>query len=68
MVADLYLLRALSNVPWAIYWADVIYAADRVDTADAGFNDKFIYDEIFLDPIDRNLNSGKLTIQSMEPF
>lgn len=47
----------------AIYWAGikkVIYAADRVDAADAGFNDKFIYDEIFLDPIDRNLEFRKI--------
>ena len=42
----------------AIYWAGikkVVYAADRDDAADAGFNDKFIYDEIALDTIDRTL-------------
>ena len=42
----------------AIYWAGikkVIYAADRVDAADAGFNDKFIYEEISQEPIDRKL-------------
>jgi tRNA(Arg) A34 adenosine deaminase TadA len=47
----------------AIYWAGikkVIYAADRVDAADAGFNDKFIYDEISLDPIDRKVEFLKV--------
>ncbi|MCA1756386.1 MAG: nucleoside deaminase [Bacteroidales bacterium] len=36
----------------AIYWARpvaVVYACDRTDAADAGFDDRFIYDEISLD-------------------
>ncbi len=42
----------------AIYWAGikkVVYAAGRDDAAGAGFNDRFIYDEIALDPVDRKL-------------
>jgi tRNA(Arg) A34 adenosine deaminase TadA len=37
----------------AIYWAGikrVVYASDRTDAANAGFNDRHIYDEIMLDP------------------
>ncbi|MBI5009465.1 MAG: nucleoside deaminase [Bacteroidia bacterium] len=42
----------------AIYWAGirkVIYACDRHDAEIAGFSDKFIYDEIILDPSERQV-------------
>lgn len=42
----------------AIYWARpsrVIYAADRKDAADAGFDDDFIYLEIQKSPQDRGI-------------
>ena len=42
----------------AIYWAGIkkiIYSSDRNDAALAGFNDRFIYDEILLDPSDRKI-------------
>ncbi len=40
----------------AIYWARpdrVVYAATRVDAADAGFDDQLIYDELPLPPNER---------------
>jgi guanine deaminase len=43
----------------AIYWAGikkVIYAADRLEAAKAGFSDNFIYDEIILDHSERNIS------------
>jgi tRNA(Arg) A34 adenosine deaminase TadA len=53
----------------AIYWSGiktVVFACDRNDAEVAGFNDKFIYDEIMLDPGARKIsfrqiddNSGK---------
>jgi guanine deaminase len=42
----------------AIYWAGikkVVFASDRNDASIAGFNDKFIYDEILLIPDKRNI-------------
>jgi tRNA(Arg) A34 adenosine deaminase TadA len=42
----------------AIYWSGikrVVYASDRVDAAEAGFDDNFIYQEIMLDPADRKV-------------
>lgn len=42
----------------AIYWSGikkVIYASDRDDAEKAGFSDKFIYNEIALDPAERNI-------------
>lgn len=42
----------------AIYWAGirrVIYACDRHDAEIAGFSDKFIYDEIILEPPERQV-------------
>jgi len=42
----------------AIYWAGierVVFAASRNDASVAGFNDQFIYDEIALDPSDRQI-------------
>lgn len=47
----------------AIYWAGikkVCYASDRNDAANAGFNDKFIYDEITLDPAGRKISFVKI--------
>lgn len=42
----------------AIYWAGikkVVYSSNRDDAAKAGFNDRFIYDEILLDPAKRKI-------------
>jgi len=42
----------------AIYWAGikkVVYSSDRNGAAKAGFNDRFIYDEILLDPSGRKI-------------
>lgn len=42
----------------AIYWAGierVVYSATREDAARAGFNDRYIYEEIALAPADRNI-------------
>jgi len=47
----------------AVYWSGirkVVYAADRIDAAAAGFNDKFIYDEITLSPSSRNIKFIRL--------
>jgi guanine deaminase len=43
----------------AIYWSGikkVVYACDRNDAEKAGFSDKFIYDEIVLDPVERKIS------------
>jgi tRNA(Arg) A34 adenosine deaminase TadA len=48
----------------AIYWSGikrVVYAADRKDAAAAGFNDSLIYDEIILNPSERNVAFIHLT-------
>jgi guanine deaminase len=42
----------------AIYWAGikkVVYAFDRTEAEKAGFSDKFIYDEIMLEPSSRQV-------------
>jgi len=42
----------------AIYWSGierVVFASDRHDAAEAGFNDEMIYNEIALDPSERNI-------------
>jgi len=42
----------------AIYWAGinkVVYSASRNDAASAGFSDEYIYNEIVLDPDERNV-------------
>ena len=47
----------------AIYWSGiktVYFAADRKDAASAGFNDKFIYDEISLPADERDIKFCKL--------
>lgn len=43
----------------AIYWAGikkVVYGCDRIDAEEAGFSDKFIYDEINLEPDRRKIS------------
>ncbi|HLN21313.1 MAG TPA: nucleoside deaminase [Bacteroidales bacterium] len=43
----------------AIYWSGiktVYYSLSREDAAKAGFNDKFIYDELALDPSSRKIS------------
>jgi guanine deaminase len=48
----------------AIYWAGikkVVYACDRTDAEGAGFSDKLIYEEIMLDPENRNVTFLRLT-------
>jgi tRNA(Arg) A34 adenosine deaminase TadA len=43
----------------AIYWSGikaVVYACDRNDAEKAGFNDKFIYDELVLEPGARKIS------------
>ena len=50
----------------AIYWSGirkVVYSSDRTDAEKAGFNDKFIYDEIMLEPSER----GITFIRSSDP-
>jgi guanine deaminase len=47
----------------AIYWAgikQVVYACDRNDAAAAGFSDKYIYNEILLEPAERKIGFLKL--------
>jgi tRNA(Arg) A34 adenosine deaminase TadA len=42
----------------AIYWSGikrVVYASDRHAAAESGFSDKFIYNEIILDPSERKV-------------
>ncbi|AXJ00702.1 Cytidine and deoxycytidylate deaminase zinc-binding region [Cyclonatronum proteinivorum] len=51
----------------AVYWANisaVYYAATRDEAAAIGFNDKFIYDEIPLDPEDRSIRFVNLKSES----
>lgn len=43
----------------AIYWSGikkVVYACDRHDASEAGFNDSLIYDELNLDPASRKIS------------
>jgi len=43
----------------AIYWAGikkVVYASSRKEAALAGFNDDFIYNELALDPVEREVD------------
>ena len=42
----------------AIYWSGirkVVYSSDRTDAEKAGFDDKFIYNEIMLEPSEREI-------------
>jgi guanine deaminase len=56
----------------AIYWSGiktVFFAADRKDAAAAGFNDKYIYDEIGLSPEERHIAFNRLPdIDGIEVF
>jgi guanine deaminase len=48
----------------AIYWSGiskVVYSCDRTDAERAGFSDKFIYNEIMLDPSERKISFIRLT-------
>jgi tRNA(Arg) A34 adenosine deaminase TadA len=50
----------------AIYWSGirkVVYSSDRTDAERAGFDDKFIYNEIMLEPSER----GITFIRSSDP-
>lgn len=53
----------------AIYWAGikkVIYSSDRDQAAKAGFNDRFIYEEINLDPASRTVKFIRLPDEMSE--
>ena len=56
----------------AIYWArpkKLVFAANKFDAANAGFDDSFIYDEIQLPYSDRHLETVNLRIdESLQPF
>ncbi len=49
----------------AIYWSGikkVVYACDRLDAENAGFNDKIIYDEIMMEPSSRKISFLRLPL------
>ena len=56
----------------AIYWAGikkVVYASERADAEEAGFSDKFIYEEIMLEPENRKIVFLRLAdAEGKEPF
>lgn len=56
----------------AIYWArpkKLVFAANKFDAANAGFDDSLIYDEIQLPYSDRHLETINLRIdESLQPF
>lgn len=56
----------------AIYWArleKVYFACNRRDAAAAGFDDGFIYDEIFLPPSERRIAMLQLNLpDALRPF
>lgn len=56
----------------AIYWArpkKLVFAANKFDAANAGFDDSLIYDEIHLPYSDRHLETVNLRIdESLQPF
>ncbi|MBA4321560.1 MAG: tRNA-specific adenosine deaminase [Odoribacter sp.] len=56
----------------AIYWSGiktVFFATDRKDAAAAGFNDKYIYDEISLPPEERHILFNRIPdVDGMEVF
>ena len=56
----------------ALYWARVravYYAGTSEDAAGAGFDDRFIYEQIALAPEDRSIPMRHLRIEDMnEPF
>ncbi|MEI6347107.1 MAG: nucleoside deaminase [Bacteroidota bacterium] len=56
----------------AIYWARperLVFAASKVDAAEVGFDDSFIYEEIVLDYDKRKIiTEQQLPIEGKEPF
>ncbi len=47
----------------AIYWSGIrkiVYSSDRYDAEQAGFSDRYIYDEIILNPADRHISFVKI--------
>lgn len=56
----------------AIYWArpkKLVFAANKFDAANAGFDDSLIYDEIQLPYSDRHLETVNLRVdESLQPF
>jgi tRNA(Arg) A34 adenosine deaminase TadA len=56
----------------AIYWAGikkVVYSSDRDEAAAAGFNDRFIYDELLLAPTQRKISFLRLDeVESKKVF
>ncbi|HUX94409.1 MAG TPA: nucleoside deaminase [Bacteroidales bacterium] len=47
----------------AVYWSGIrkiVYASDRHDAEKAGFSDRYIYDEIILNPADRHISFIKI--------
>ena len=56
----------------AIYWArpkKLVFAANKFDAANAGFDDSLIYDEIHLPYSDRHLETVNLRVdESLQPF
>lgn len=47
----------------AIYWSGIrkiVYSSDRHDAEEAGFSDRYIYDEIILNPTDRHISFVKI--------
>jgi guanine deaminase len=56
----------------AIYWArpaEVYFASERNEAAEAGFDDAFIYDEIDLPPGDRRIRMHRVNVRGAdEPF
>jgi guanine deaminase len=56
----------------AIYWSGiktVYFAADRKDAADAGFSDKYIYDELSLSPERRHIRFNRIKeVNGVEVF
>jgi len=56
----------------AIYWArlkQVFFACNRLDAAQAGFDDSFIYDEIAVTPEKRTINMQHIEVNTaLQPF
>lgn len=56
----------------AIYWSrakNLYFAADKIDAANAGFDDSFIYDEVELDIHKRKLATQIIKLKNrLEPF
>ena len=49
----------------AVYWSGIkkiVYASDRHDAENAGFSDRYIYDEMMADPEDRQISFIKVEV------